>query len=139
MTVEEIYGNRIRVRVVGVLKLEDTYLLVNHAGLNEDNVFWHFPGGGIEAHETIESALKREFLEETNLEIEVGDFIQINEQISPPLHALELMFKVTLISGNLKTGQDPELNIIRECSYLSKSELSNLPLSHLSKSIFDII
>ena len=37
------------------------------------------PGGKIEDGESLESALVREFMEETGLDIEVGDFISSNE------------------------------------------------------------
>jgi len=38
------------------------------------------PGGGIDAHETHEDCLKREILEETGLDIEVGAFIGRSHQ-----------------------------------------------------------
>lgn len=37
--------------------------------------FWHVVGGQVEENETLKDALKREFKEETNLDIEVGDIV----------------------------------------------------------------
>ncbi len=135
----EIYGNRTRVRVMGILKKNDKYLLINHTGLNKENIFWHFPGGGLEPHETLENALKREFLEETNLYVEILEFIKIKEYISRPLHAIELYFSVKHISGELKIGQDPELPLIADISFMNKDQILKIPERQRSSSIFEII
>ena len=37
--------------------------------------FWHLVGGQVEENETLKEALKREFKEETNLDVKVGDII----------------------------------------------------------------
>ena len=37
--------------------------------MNDDNVFWNFPGGGVDKNESIEHTLIREFKEETGLDI----------------------------------------------------------------------
>lgn len=37
--------------------------------------FWHFVGGRVHKHESLEAALKREFKEETNLDVQVGEAI----------------------------------------------------------------
>jgi ADP-ribose pyrophosphatase YjhB (NUDIX family) len=37
--------------------------------------FWHVVGGQVEENETLKEALKREFKEETNLDVEVGKII----------------------------------------------------------------
>jgi 8-oxo-dGTP diphosphatase len=139
MTVPELYGNKIRVRACGVLKQDNRYLLVNHSGMNSENIFWHFPGGGVHPEETITQAVKREFLEETNLTIAVNEFIKINEHNVPPLHAIEFFFEVKVISGELITGQDPELPIIQGCAYFSKEEIFQMPKNQIASSIFDLI
>jgi len=125
--INEQYGNKIRVRACGILIKEKKILLVKHRGLGKIQVFWSPPGGGIEFGETIHQAIKREFNEETNFVIEVKDFLLISEHLAPPLHAIEIFHLVTLNSGDIKKGFDPELSnnqqIIDEVKFLSKGEL----------------
>jgi 8-oxo-dGTP diphosphatase len=64
-------------------------------------------------------ALKREFLEETGLTIEVGAFRFGCEFVNPPLHAVELFFEVARTGGNLIAGDDPELQIIQGATFTS--------------------
>lgn len=118
--IERTYGNKIRVRACGLCWNDDALLLVNHSHLGPDN-FWAPPGGGIELWTSAEQALKKEFLEETGLEINVGQFQFAAEFIKPPLHAIELFFRVTMVGGFLKKGQDPEtkLQIIKEVGFKS--------------------
>jgi 8-oxo-dGTP diphosphatase len=58
----------------------------------------------------LEECLRREFKEETNLQIEVGQLLFVNEYLELPLHAIELFFEIKSYSGELKIGQDPEMS-----------------------------
>ncbi len=132
-TVQEIYGNRIRSRVCGLCLKDNQLLLVNHHGLyNHD--FWAPPGGGMEFGQPAASNLEREFIEETGLTVHVGEFHFVCEFIQPPLHALELFFKVTATHGEPIVGKDPEMGqktqIIRQVKYLSESEINDIPETH---------
>ena len=49
-------------------------------------------------------------LEETGLEIKVGKLLFTKEFIHAPLHAIELYFMITIVSGILTKGLDPEMN-----------------------------
>ena len=109
-TAQKLYGDRIRVRVCGVCIVEEKILLVNHKAIVGDKDVWLPPGGGIEEGETAEDALRREFLEETGLEIKVGKLLFTKEFIHAPLHAIELYFMITIVSGILTKGLDPEMN-----------------------------
>ena len=105
--VHQTFGNQLRVRICGVCVTENRILLVNHSNIGNGD-FWAPPGGGMQFGESAEACLKREFLEETGLIVEMGDFLFACELINKPLHALELFFTVILTGGRLKKGFDPE-------------------------------
>ena len=124
------FGNKLRVRVCGICIENDEILLVNHQSLNEGNDFWGPPGGGMDFGQTAEENLKREFLEETGLTIEIGKFLFVHEYLSPPLHAIELIFEVTRLHGELTTGSDPEMGedeqIIKNVRFVPFSEIKEI-------------
>lgn len=134
----QIYMNKVRVRVSGILIENDKILLVNHSGLTQNFIFWNPPGGGIEFGENAKGALKREFIEETGLEVHVGDFLFINEVTTIDLHAIELFFEVTKLGGKLVVGKDPEHQknqLIKNVDFLSLDQLHNLPKSSVHNSL----
>jgi len=126
-TPQELFGNRIRVRVCGVCMEEGKLLLIKHSSVGELGYLWAPPGGGVEFGESLGDCLVREFKEETGLEIEVGDFLFLNEFIELPLHAIELFFLVRIKSGTLVLGIDPEMGkhtqLIQELKFWSLEEL----------------
>ena len=125
--IKNTYGGKTRVRVCGICIKNDSILLVNHKGLSRDS-FWSPPGGGLNYLEDSESALKREFLEETGLTIKVKRLLFVNEHLSEPLHAIELFFEVEIISGELRIGFDPEHSnneqIISDVEFVTFKKLS---------------
>lgn len=128
--IANIYGNRVRVRVCGLCYDGDALLLVNHQSLGKAD-FWAPPGGGVDFGLSIAETLKKEFLEETNLTIDVGPFAFGCEFIHPPLHAIELFFHVSRLSGTLQKGYDPELQIIKEVAFLTPQQILALPAEQL--------
>jgi 8-oxo-dGTP diphosphatase len=64
----------ITVRVYGVLINEAKQVLVSDEYIR-GNYYTKFPGGGLEVGEGTRDCLKREFKEELNLEVEIGDHI----------------------------------------------------------------
>jgi 8-oxo-dGTP diphosphatase len=107
--VTKTFGNRVRVRVSGIAYKDNQILLVNQSGMNQEDIWWSPPGGGVEFGETLEAALIREFKEETGLVVAVVKFLFVTEYLVGPLHAVEAFFEVKVLTGNLCVGVDPEL------------------------------
>lgn len=129
--VVEKFGNRIRQRVCGIVFRDDDILLINHPGLYKHD-FWAPPGGAVEFGETMEQALKREFAEECQSEIVVGDFLFGCEFVRPPFHAVELYFQVKLLNTP-RTGRDPEMGetpILAALEFISYHRLQEMPPPH---------
>lgn len=61
-------------RVYGILKDKNNRVLVSDEFIRGD-YFTKFPGGGLEIGEGTRDCLKREFKEETNLDVTIGDHI----------------------------------------------------------------
>jgi 8-oxo-dGTP diphosphatase len=131
--IENIYGNQLRARACGLCIEKDQLLMVNHIGITTGD-FWAAPGGGIQFGESANDCLKREFLEETGLEIEVCDFLFACEFINQPLHAIELFFVVKKLGGQLVTGKDPESGsnqIITNVRFMEWSKIKTIEKAHL--------
>ncbi len=122
----KIYGNKVRVRACGLCWQSSRLLLVNHKGISAAD-FWAPPGGGVEFGESLAECLVREFAEETGLIVTVGDFRFGCELVRPPLHGVELFFDVSVRSGILQAGFDPEHQIIDDARFFSLDEIRSLP------------
>lgn len=103
-----IYAGKLRIRVAGLLLLEDKLVLVQINSPVSNTKIWIPPGGGVAFGESLHDALIREFKEETNIDVQIGELRHINELISNGFHALEFFFDVTYAGGKLILGSDPE-------------------------------
>lgn len=125
--IDQLYGGRLRLRVCGFcIKNERVLLLKHHSKLGD---LWLPPGGGLEYGELISEALKREFLEETCLVVELESFVFATEFLKPPLHAIELFYQVAYISGTAQLGTDPESDaqLLLDLKWLTLKEIQELP------------
>jgi len=100
------------IRVYGLL-INDGKVLITHehrAGI----IMTKFPGGGLEKGEGLADGLKREFIEEMNLEIEVNnifyvnDFLQIsafnsNDQLISFYYLIDSKEKANIIADSNKS------------------------------------
>ncbi len=76
-------------------------IFATRRGYGEFKGGWEFPGGKVEAGETLEGALKREIREELDTEIHVGECIGTVEYDYPQFHLTMHCYWCTVISGEL--------------------------------------
>lgn len=130
-----IFEHKVRVRACGILIENDRILLLRHNSFGKKGFLWSPPGGGVDFNENTRQTLMKEFDEETGLQIEVGQFLFVNEYRSDKHHALELFFEVHRISGQVKLGYDPELppdgQVLADFHWFSLSELHQLAPENL--------
>lgn len=93
----------IRVRACVLLIEKGKVLLVPH--LEHDRPpLWNLPGGGVEPFERLETAATRETLEETGLEVVLGDLYGVFECIEDDYHSVAVVYRARIVRGTLSWG-----------------------------------
>lgn len=106
----------LRVAAYAVIIDDDGRQLLAH--WNESNRSgWTLPGGGLEAGEDPEHAVRREVREETGYRVRVDGLLGIHSRVIPanrrltagstePLHTLRIVYRASIVGGRLR----PEKN-----------------------------
>ena len=68
--------------------------------------YWHIVGGHVEERETLKEALKREYKEETNLDVEVGDIIDWRVEETSDRIKLIVVFRIKRAEGKVKINEE---------------------------------
>lgn len=96
----------IRPIVLGIVKKDNKILVSEGYDKTKNETFYRSIGGGIEFLEDSKAALKREFKEELNIDISVGEFVGISENIftynGKNAHELVLFYNVDINDSNYK-------------------------------------
>ena len=119
---------RPRIRVAGILIEDNKILLIQHHKNNKK--YWLIPGGGNDWGETTKEALIREYKEETNMDIEVDEFLFFSETISPDKkrHVLNLFYKIHRNNKNdsiIKLGEEA---VLTDLKFVTKEELETMTI-----------
>ena len=105
-----------------IITLEDKVLLTRRAPGEKHAGGWEFPGGKVEPGESPETCLRRELLEELEIETIIG------EKLTESIHTYEtgairlLAYRATILSGSL------QLHVHDEYQWVSTAELTQFEL-----------
>jgi 8-oxo-dGTP diphosphatase len=138
--------SQVRLRVSALCIREGHVLLIEHKSFAPEDPqlpqsYWILPGGVVERGETLDEAVKREMMEETGLECQVGSLLFIKELLYPYPgvqaqgtlhHSVSLGFFCTVTGGVMITGKDPEYpddqQVILKVSWLPLAKLDQYDL-----------
>lgn len=98
------YGLTVR----GIIKNDKDEILIvkRHPKSRTDPEMWELPGGKVENGEFFADALVREIKEETNLDVEVGDFAEAIQNDYPHKRTVQLMMYLSDIRGEVKISEE---------------------------------
>lgn len=100
-----------RVAAYAVIVDEHDRMLLAHWNEGRKSA-WTLPGGGLEAGEDPEKAVRREVREETGYRVTVGALLGIHSQVIPPgrrltestrpLQSLRIVYRAKIVGGRLR-------------------------------------
>ena len=119
-----------RIRSAGILLKNNCILLIKVKDFSGE--YWIPPGGGLEREDgSTKGCLIREFKEETNLDVQVGDLICVREFLETHIqrYNIELFYLITAFEGipsmDSLTGLNDE-NYIQSVEWIPISALHSL-------------
>ena len=122
-----------RIRAAGLLVRDGRILLVRHEV--GDDTYWIPPGGGFESvkDQSTRDTVRREFMEETGLKVDVGPLVYVREFAEPAMGRfhMELFYRIDAWRGELTLanlcGLGGDEFDIKELAWISRDELAALP------------
>jgi len=88
--------------------VKDGKLLLLKRNVEPFKGYWHAVGGHVEENETLKDAVKREFKEETGLEVKVGDIIGGRIETTFDRIKIIVAFEVTSVEGKIRLNSENE-------------------------------
>jgi len=119
---------------VGVVLIDQGSILLVQRGREPGRGEWAVPGGKVNRGEALRVAAAREVLEETGLEVSVGEVVWVGEQLSAAHHIVLIDFSGSVIGGELRPGDDAD-----QVAWVALEETGRLPLTPTMHQLLDTL
>lgn len=121
---DHLWGLTVR----GICTFNEKILLLKiSSNSGHDAGLWEIPGGKVKKDEFFDEALKREYLEETGLEINIESLYNVVEnryiacKSSQKINSIQLIMSVTVSSNDVKISSEHS-----EYGWFSKKEIDDM-------------
>jgi len=121
---DNLWGLSVR----GICTFNEKILLLKiSSNSGHDAGLWEIPGGKVKKDEFFDEALKREYLEETGLEINIESLYNVVEnryiacKSSQKINSIQLIMSVTVSSNDVKISSEHS-----EYGWFSKKEIDDM-------------
>jgi ADP-ribose pyrophosphatase YjhB (NUDIX family) len=121
---------------VGALIIDRERIILVKRGKQPAKGEWSIPGGLVETGEPIKTAVMREVLEETGLEVEPQSLVELVERIFPDgtgkirYHYVIADYLCRVVGGSLNAGSDA-----REAVWVARSDLHRYSLAPVTSDV----
>ena len=124
------YGLTVR----GIIKNGSGEILIvkRHPKSKTDPEMWELPGGKVERGEFFADALVREIKEETNLDVEIGDFCEAVQNDYSHKRTVQLMMYLVDIRGEVRISDEHT-----EFMWKKKKKMKTLEISTSLKKLLE--
>ena len=124
------YGLTVR----GIIKNDSGEILIvrRHPKSRTDPEMWELPGGKVEKGEHFADALVREIKEETNLDVNVGDFCEAVQNDYSHKRTVQLMMYLDDVEGSVAISEEHT-----EYMWASIEKIESLELSSSLKKLLE--
>ena len=124
------YGLTVR----GIIKNDANEILIvkRHPNSRTDPEMWELPGGKVESGEEFADALVREIKEETNLDVEIGDFAEAIQNNYSHKRTVQIMMYLCEVKGEIKISDEHT-----EWMWASLEKIKGLEISTSLKKVLE--
>ena len=125
---------RFPVPAVGALILREGEILLVKRGAEPGIGKWSVPGGSVEIGETLQDAVRREVLEETGLEVEVGALAGVTDLIVRDSDTITWHYILLNYFAEITAGTPTAASDASECRWVRLSDIGNY---EVTKTVID--
>ncbi|HZD22807.1 MAG TPA: NUDIX hydrolase [Acidimicrobiia bacterium] len=120
---------------VGVVVIDDKgRLLLIQRGHEPQKGLWAIPGGKVEFGETMKAAARREVIEETGLDVDIGEVVWVGEVIEDTHHLVLIDFAGSQTGGVLSAADDAV-----DVRWVPLDEVTDYPLTPTMYDLVDTL